>query len=171
MDLSSPKKAREFIEVSGIKIETTKVFNIYECGCVFENGADPIKMAYFPETRITNRTCLIHRPTSLHIKYKRCQCGFENTGKRLQESIGCGKCKNENKIEKMKDLRRRQNLHLKDVNRCDCAEYLDCLDKYLDCDCIPCKKCKKYHIGSANIDPLIGVYRNRYIKQKIRRIS
>ena len=101
-------EAKKQIEEYGIVIEPGLVYNVYECGHIYESSGDNQKTAHDPITKTRQRCCnndLCKKKTPsgnikrLQIKYKICACGYEQTSLHLQKSKKCHKCK---KIESIK---------------------------------------------------------------------
>jgi hypothetical protein len=90
-------------------------------------------------------------------KYKKCGCGAEHVGKRVQPSDCCASCP---PVRKLSEKYRPKHTHKRneeqaDPTRYDCAKRDECLKTYFDYDALPCKGCKKYVSYSIVSDPKI----------------
>ena len=147
-------KARKMLEDKGVTPIGGHAYNIYECGCVFDNTEDPNILAYFSESKLMNRSCPMHKPSALLIKYKKCNCGFENIGLRLQSSDGCKICAKATRRKSDGSRVKYQNAHSADPGRWACVHREECFKKYIKYEALPCKGCKDYQLGAGNVDPL-----------------
>ena len=101
-------QARKYILSRDIKIYDGEIYNIYRDGCLAMNAYDPQGLAYFPEDNIRTRCCLFHDDVRFLIKYKRCRCGSEKIGIKLQPSLYCNYCKNQPVASYISDYKARK---------------------------------------------------------------
>ena len=155
MKIKTPDQAKHHIESQGIKIIPGFPYNLYECGCVIRNDEDPQIYFHLESTRL--RGCPHHKKRLLN-KYKKCPCGREYLGKRLQLSQGCRECHNSYEYQKYYNengpiFKEMRNSGKSDPSRWNCAHRDKCIVEFMKYDAIPCKGCEKYNPVSLDIDP------------------
>ena len=152
------------IKENFMPMEPGAVYNVFACGHVIKNTEDEHEMAYYPETQRRNRTCpiCVPKPTALAAKIKVCICGRRYEGIRIQDSDKCRSCKKiegyavKKTPEEIAVRKAKFNKKLEDLSRSDCYHrYLgkNCLNKYKNCQAIPCKNCPDYEQFDIGVDP------------------
>ena len=138
--------AKKIIRRAKIKIQEGHSYLIYECGHVYDYVDDTAYIVYNAGLRRAARCCPVCVSKALITKYKKCSCGAEHVGKRVQSSICCAACSSVRRAAKgevtLNQLKR--NSHLADSSRYMCIHRKQCLDLYCVYDTIPCKGCKRY---------------------------
>ncbi len=148
----SLKKVVSYMEKSDIPVKAGQSYNLYACGHIFSHEEDlPQTIHYYKHDNKTFRSCPICGDQKLITKYKKCTCGTEHIGKRVQPSQCCASCptvlRNAGKIRAVSYKKR--NEHLADPDRCFCTRRDICSEWYLDYATIPCLNCGGYEISSG----------------------
>jgi len=155
------EEAKQFILDNGIEIEPGKVLNIYACGCIIPNKDDPKKKARMGKNRYLALACPKHKERLL-TKYKLCKnCGKEQTHHNLLDSECCVKCNKEFQNSKrdktkVKTTSHLRNNYMRDDSKYNCKFRPECLEKYMEYDCIECAGCDRYEIGRGDVDPMFS---------------
>ena len=152
-------KAKRLLKQAELNIEDGECYTIYSCGHVFDNRDDPQIITYYVGENRGIRSCPICINQKLLTKFKRCGCGAEHIGKRVQPSECCGKCPSVRKAtgrdETLNAFKR--NGHLADPDRVFCIYRSECLDIYRVYDAVPCKGCKQYKVHQGAHDGVMIV--------------
>ena len=148
---------KQVLKQAKVQPVTTRSYNIYECGHVFDRDDDPAPGIVKYISGISSnggrglRVCPVcwgkgQQKKRLVTKYKRCTCGAEHIGKHLQSSICCSSCTYARRALKGATpiSVKRANGHLADPNRCFCIHRSECLIKYLKYEAVPCKGCRRF---------------------------
>lgn len=144
-------KVKGLLRKAKIKPIPGHAYILYECGHIFDYNDDPGIVKYSAGVQRGSRSCPIcvsktHLARALLTKYKKCPCGAEHVGKRIQASKCCASCSSSRRAargELTENLKRR-NGHLEDPSRVLCIHRLECLDKYCMYEAIPCKGCRRF---------------------------
>jgi len=154
MDIKNFTSVRRALMKSGIKPIDGNAYTLYECGHAFNVKDDPSRIQWYPATGGL-RSCPICDHQRLLVKYKRCGCGKEQVGPKVQSSKYCNHCPSDRKEVSVSPLACRKNSNLADPNRGFCIHRNECLIKYIDYDAVPCKNCDSYSVLQGVHDPLV----------------
>jgi len=171
---NNPEKAREHIESQGIIIEQGKTYNIYKCGHVVLNSADPKRFITDPGNSNRKYRACPECKARFMVKYRSCGdgCGAETVGSRVQNG-SCKKCRNTRWNSKAAQEKSAANTKIENQARKAFKAHKDRSDCYLRDTCLrdvalndpcakylPCYQCRKYQMGNGGVDPMAGVYRH-----------
>lgn len=153
----SLKRVKSYLQDAEIEIEKGQSYNIYTCGHVFSNTDDlPQTIHYYKKDDRAVRSCPTCGNKKLLTKYKKCTCGTEQTGKRVQPSQCCASCptvlRNSGKV-RIKSYKKR-NGYAADPERCYCLRRDVCREEYEYYQTTPCKNCGGFIQGQGNVDPI-----------------
>jgi hypothetical protein len=142
-------RVRRMLREANIKAEEGHAYILYKCGHVHDAREDPSIITYFAGTHRGLRSCPVCVSAALLTKYKKCGCGAEHIGKRVQPSKCCSACRSSRRVAKGETpkIEKIANSHLADPSRCFCIHRMECLTKYEDYDTVPCKRCKRFKEG------------------------
>lgn len=152
----TPQEVVAMIEKTGIEIEDGEVYNIYDCGHVYNTKDDLSRTVYYPDLKMSNRSCPICNRSKLLSKYKRCGCGYEQMAGTTQPSQFCNKCPNSRRLELKNNSEtiNYKNGHLRDITRIHCINRYSCVIKYRKYETVPCLHCPDYELMHGEHDPL-----------------
>jgi len=169
LKVTTARQANELLIQNGIKIKHGQAYNIYACGCTISYEDDPSLVLYFPQLVQKARSCPIHQPTRLIMKYKMCFCGTEYCSTRLRPSQKCVVCSG-----RVGEVRFLQAIRCDDVNRpkffktykggdperWNCVHWKRCEGWAIseDLEYRPCLECPDYILKHGNYDALAKVY-------------
>ena len=153
-------KVVSYLEKADIEVEKGQSYNLYECGHVFTHQEDlPQHIHYYKDDDRAIRSCPICGDKKLLTKYKKCTCGTEHVGKRVQPSQCCADCPTvlRNSGKERTASQKKHNGHLVDIERCFCARRDECLKFYWDYDTTPCLGCGGFIQGTGEHEPVTTV--------------
>lgn len=151
IDVNDYAAIRRALVKSGIKPVNGVAYFLYECGHSYSAADDPARMLKYGPNYKAIRSCPKCKRKKVLVKYKRCNCGIEQTGLKVQSSKYCSSCSFvKQQLQKLsKKGKARRNKHLIDESRIHCIHRNTCLTKYFDYEVVPCKGCPDYIIEEA----------------------
>jgi hypothetical protein len=152
-------EAKKRLKKAKIKVINNHVYNIYICGHIYDLEDDPVRLTYYKEKHMMNRSCPICDCSALIAKYKKCACGYEQVSYTVQPSEFCQNCTDERRTANKKTGKSPlYNKKLEDIKkRQTCVHSMKCLHFYSQkpYQAIPCKNCKDYKFNTGGKhDPL-----------------
>ena len=149
------KQIRRNLKKAKINPEEGEAYSIYTCGHIFlAKEENPIVTYYKKENRAI-RSCPKCITTQLVTKYKKCGCGREHEGIRVQSSQCCAYCPSDRRNTDEKSHQwNYENDHLVDDSRIWCERRDVCMIGFQYHNSVPCKNCGGFLCGSGNNDPL-----------------
>jgi len=154
MDIKDCASVRRALVQAGIEPIDGKAYTLYECGHSFNVDDDPSRIKWYAATGRGLRSCPICDHQRLLTKYKRCSCGVEQVGSKVQPSRYCNNCSAGRREVVKSPLAYRKNSHLADPDRGFCIHRNTCLTTFIDYDTVPCKDCDDFFVIQGEHDPL-----------------
>lgn len=148
-------KVKKILREAKVKPIPGHAYILYECGHIYDYTDDPGVVKYSAGVQRGSRSCpvcvsKVHISRALLTKYKKCPCGAEHVGKRIQASKCCASCTSSRRAAKgeLTENLKRLNGHLADPSRALCIHREECLKVYYMYDAIPCKGCRRFKESS-----------------------
>jgi hypothetical protein len=154
VDIKSCVSVHKVLTDAGIEPIDGKAYTLYECGHVFNVEDDPAYVRWYASVGRALRSCPLCDKQRLLTKYKKCGCGEEQVGPKVQPSRCCTLCPPDRKVVTVSPYAYRKNGHLVDINRGFCIHKNGCLTKFIDYVTVPCKGCLDYLVEQGAHDPL-----------------
>lgn len=148
-------RVKRMLRRARVKVEKGKSYIIYNCGHIYDAAEDPGIVTYFAGKNRGLRSCPVCISQALLTKYKKCGCGAEHIGKRVQPSECCASCPAARRASGGNTPRHqhKRNAHRADPSRWNCIHRDGCMETYIDYDAIPCKGCRRYKAVEVVSDP------------------
>jgi len=162
----SASLVKKKIKEAEMTVKKSHAYILYECGHILDKEDDPGKVKYVGDENDPSRPqrglriCPIcwekGIKSPLVTKYKKCGCGAEHIGKKVQPSLCCAACPSSRRAVKGNTPThiKKANGRLADPNRCFCIHRGGCLTEYDGYAALPCKGCQKFREGPWVADPV-----------------